>query len=161
MTTISNKLNGLILHLGNSPYVEKLGKTKLWKLIYFIDAAFLRELGHSLTHSEYIKYEHGPVPSRGEKSLKKLQRNGEISVKAIDYGSSIQHHVTTTQEPEKIFSSEELVLIDQVCRKYGKSTATHLSEMSHLEPAWVNAEKMEKISPELMHYGYEEDEEGL
>lgn len=156
-----DKLNALVLHLGNTPHVENLGKTKLWKLIYFIDVAFLREYGHSLTNSEYIKYDHGPVPSRGEKVLKSLSRDGLISIKLKDYGSYTQHHVTTTVEPEEVLSSNELLLINKICRKLGRATATHLSELSHLEPSWANAGKMQKISPELMHYGYEEVEEGL
>ncbi len=36
----THKLDNLILYLGNSPHVENLGITKLWKLIYFIDVAF-------------------------------------------------------------------------------------------------------------------------
>jgi hypothetical protein len=49
----THKLDDLILYLGSSPHVENLGITKLWKLIYFIDVAFLRETGASLTGSEY------------------------------------------------------------------------------------------------------------
>ena len=42
-------------------------------MLYYADAACLREIGHSMSGSEYIKYEHGPVPSRGEKSIKTLR----------------------------------------------------------------------------------------
>ena len=54
MSLSTRKLDDLILYLGSSPHVENLGITKLWKLIYFIDVAFLRETGKSLTDSEYI-----------------------------------------------------------------------------------------------------------
>jgi len=161
MSVNRETLADLILYLGKSPLVENLGKTKLWKLIYFTDAAFLREHGQSLTHSEYIRYDHGPVPSRGEKLLKTLGREGLVSVKQVDYGSFRQHHVTTVRESGLGFSPEDRELIDRVCRRYGRSTATYLSEISHLEPSWANAGKMDKLSPELMHYGYQEDEEGL
>ena len=63
------KLKALIVRIGTDPHVENLGTVKLWKLIYFVDATALRELGHTLTGSEFTKYEHGPVPSRGEKGL--------------------------------------------------------------------------------------------
>lgn len=161
MAVDTHKLNNLILHLGASPHVSNLGKTKLWKLIYFIDAEFLREIGRSLTKSEYIKYDHGPVPSRGERNLKVLSRDGAIHVKPVDYGSYQQHHITTIEDIEVGFTKEEKVIIDRICRKYGRSTATHLSEISHLEPSWANATNMDKINPELMFYGYEEDQEGL
>jgi hypothetical protein len=72
------KLSELIVHLGQHPRVNNLGQTKRWKLIFFIDAKALRDLGEPLTCSEFIKYEHGPVPSRGERPLRQLVRTGEV-----------------------------------------------------------------------------------
>ena len=157
----AHKLDDLILYLGSSPHVENLGITKLWKLIYFIDVAFLRETGASLTGSEYIKYDHGPVPSRGDKRLKHLDKEGRVRVKAEDYGSYRQNHVFTVDEGKSAFPPGELLLIDAVCRNYGRKTASYLSELSHDEPAWIHAEKLQKLSPALMCYGSKEDEEGL
>lgn len=133
------KLDDLILYLGKSPHVENLGVTKLWKLIYFIDVSFLRETGVSLTGSEYIKYDHGPVPSRGQKRLDRLDKAGRVLVKAEDHGSYRQNHVSTVEEESPAFSAEELDLIDAVCRRYGRKTASYLSELSHDEPAWIHA----------------------
>lgn len=157
----THKLDNLILYLGKSPHVENLGITKLWKLIYFVDVAFLRETGATLTGSEYIKYDHGPVPSRGDKRLKHLDKEGRVRVKAEDYGSYRQNHVFTVEEGKSGFSAKELPLIDAVCLKYGRKTASYLSELSHDEPAWIHAEKLQKLSPTLMGYGSKEDEEGL
>lgn len=155
------KLSNLILLLGQSPLVENLGTTKLWKLIYFIDTKHLREFGVSLTGSEYIKYEHGPVPSRGERVLKKLSKSGTINVKSVDYGSYRQNHISTAKEAIAPFSEDELTVIESVCIELGRETATNLSEISHLEPAWINADQKQKLSGVLMHYGSSEDEEGL
>lgn len=157
----THKLDDLILYLGNSPHVENLGVTKLWKLIYFIDITFLRETGASLTGSEYIKYDHGPVPSRGLKRLDSLDKAGRMRVKMEDYGSYRQNHVFAVKEEAPAFSDKELPLIDAVCLKYGRKTASYLSELSHDEPAWIHAEKLQKLSPTLMCYGSKEDEEGL
>jgi hypothetical protein len=55
MAVNKTKLNDLILYPGQSPHVESLGMTKLWKFVYFVDVAFLRETGRSLTGSESIK----------------------------------------------------------------------------------------------------------
>ena len=155
------KLSDLILLLGQSPQVENLGKTKLWKLIYFIDAKYLREFGVSLTGSEYIKYEHGPVPSRGDRILKKLHRSGAVDIEPVDYGSYWQNHISTAKETAPSFSKCELAVIEEVCRELGRETAAHLSDISHLEPAWIDADQNEKLSSVLMHYGSSEDEEGL
>ncbi len=156
-----HKLDDLILYLGNSPHVENLGITKLWKLIYFIDVAFLRDTGALLTGSEYIKYDHGPVPSKGDKRLKHLSKEGLVQVKEEDYGSYRQNHVFTVDEGNPAFLPEELRLIDAVCLRYGRKTAKYLSELSHDETSWLYAEKLQKLSPTLMCYGSKEDEEGL
>ena len=161
MSSHPHKLDDLILYLGNSPHVENLGITKLWKLIYFIDVAFLRETGATLTGSEYIKYDHGPVPSRGDKRLKHLNKEGRVRVKAEDHGSYQQNHVFTVDEETPSFRMEEFPLIDAVCLRYGRKTASYLSELSHDEPAWIHAEKLQKLSPILMCYGSKEDPEDL
>ena len=58
----TRKLEELIVHLGQHPEVVSLGLTKLWKLIYFIDARAVRELGEPVTGSEFIKYGHAEDP---------------------------------------------------------------------------------------------------
>jgi uncharacterized phage-associated protein len=161
MAVNKTKLNDLILYPGQSPHVESLGMTKLWKFVYFVDVAFLRETGRSLTGSESIKYDHGPVPSRGEKESKRLSEEGRVLVTSRDHRTYIQHHITTVNEGEVSWSPEERSAIDAVCIKLGRRTASNLSELSHDEPASIHAEKLEKLSPSLMCYGREEDAEGL
>lgn len=157
-----NKLDDLILYLGANPQVQDLGMTKLWKLIYFIDADYLREYGSTLTGSEYIKYEHGPVPSRGDKRVKRLKKSDSIDVTSEVYAGYRLNKVTTkSSNAESPFSEGELNVINKVCNKLGAKSAAYLSDLSHEEPAWINAEKMQKISEELMHYGACEDEDGL
>ena len=73
-----DKLRSLVLAIAAHPGVKSLGLTKLWKLIYFADVAALREEGATISGSEFVKYPHGPVPSRGERFLKTMKRAGEL-----------------------------------------------------------------------------------
>ena len=156
------KLKNLILHIGTNPHVQNLGETKLWKLIYFIDAVSLRETGRTVTGSDFIRYDHGPVPSRGEKSLKQLSRDGDITIVQEQLPSYRINRVVATRPPTaKVFSAAELKLIGRICRAFGDKTATYLSELSHREPAWHYAGRLDKLSPELMLYGSAEDPEDL
>lgn len=158
----AHKLEQLIAYLGNHPGVADLGQTKLWKLIYFIDAKALREWGESITGSEFIKYEHGPIPSRGEKHLRKMSKNGELTTTPRQIGGMTLNEIKINRSADaSAFSSEELKLIDAVCAGYGRKSAKQLSDVSHLEPAWHYAEMRDKLSAELMLYGGEEDAEGL
>lgn len=158
----SRKLAELILAIAEHPSTTQLGMTKLWKLIYFVDARALREHGKTITGSEFIKYEHGPVPSRGEKVLKTLQREQAASIRRELLGSLSIHRVSALRphDPE-VFSAGERRTIDTVCQEMGGSTATYLSELSHMEPAWSAAQVMDKLDPTLMRYGIHEDPEGL
>ncbi|MGH8019486.1 MAG: Panacea domain-containing protein [Opitutaceae bacterium] len=142
--------------------MSNLGLTKLWKLIYFIDARALRDLGVSVTGSEFIKYEHGPVPSRGEKHLKLLVRGGEVSTKPRNVGGKTLNEVTSARPADlSVFTDDERALIDQVCAELGRKTAKTLSDFSHREPSWHYAEMRGKLASELIVYGHEEDPEGL
>jgi uncharacterized phage-associated protein len=156
------KLSELIVYLGQHPGVNNLGLTKLWKLIFFIDAKAMRDLGEVVTGSDFIKYEHGPVPSRGDKFLRKLMKSGGINSSQRAVAGKILNEVRAVRPADlSVFSFEEQQLIDAVCNQLGRKTAFALSELSHKEPSWHYAKMMDKLSPELIAYGHEEDSEGL
>jgi uncharacterized phage-associated protein len=158
----NRKLEELIVLLGRHPKVTNLGYTKLWKLIYFIDSKALRDLGASVTGSEFIKYQHGPVPSRGEKHLGQLVRSGQLQATQRQVGSHTLTEVTSLREADaSAFSSAEVEVIETVCAEFGRKSAAALSALSHQEPSWHYAELMGKLSTELMAYGRTEDPVGL
>jgi len=157
------KLQNLILHLAGHPKVFDLGITKLYKLIYFSDVRHLREYGQSITGSEYIKYPHGPVPSRGEKILKVMKKESVLEEKPIQITQEMQRRSLRALRHANlsVFSEQELSTIDAVCTELGAMTATALSDLSHDEPAWICAPLLDKLSPSLMMYGQHEDAAGL
>lgn len=158
----AEKLQELMLAIAAHSRVKSLGLTKLWKLVYFADVRALRELGSSITGSEFVKYPHGPVPSRGVKHLKKLERAQRIQTSQEKVGPYLQTAVRALDGPKKSsFSKQELVIIEQVCKELGAKTASELSKLSHDEPAWALASDLDKLDEGLMHYGESEDPEGL
>jgi len=162
MALKSDKLKNLILYLCVHPKVKSLGITKLYKLIYFADVAHLREFGESITGSDYIKYEHGPVPSRGEKLLKVLRREGALTTETVSEHNKNRTKFTVLSHPDlEVFAESELQIVDKVCSEFGAKTAKFLSEISHEEPAWALAKLQDKLDSELMLYGSHEDSDGL
>jgi len=158
----SEKLSELIVYLGAHPGVSNLGLTKLWKLIFFIDARAVRELGAPLTDSEFIKYEHGPVPSRGEKHLRHLLKKGDVTTSPRIVADKTLNEVKSARPADlSVFSADETALIDAVCAELGRKSAVALSELSHREPSWHYADMLGKLSPELIAYGAKEDADGL
>ncbi len=163
MTVLNTKkLEELLVFIARHPGVQDLGTTKLWKLVYFIDTQALRDLGEPVTGSEFIKYEHGPVPSRGDKHLRKLSKDGAVSSEQELAGAYRLNSIKALRDPDlDVFSPEEQRIMHEVCRSQGRKKAAALSKLSHEEPAWHYADKLQKLSPALMAYGACEDEEGL
>lgn len=162
MALDSSKLANLILYIAGHSSVKSLGVTKLWKLIYFVDAAALRDLGESITGSEFIKYEHGPVPSRGEKILKQLRKNSKVTTENRTYHGHVLTNVAPSIEADlSVFSKAELEIMSSICSRYGAQTAQKLSELSHQEPSWKLAKYLQKLDERFIFYGPSEDAVGL
>lgn len=163
MTLQAEKLREAILYFANHPDVHDLGVTKLYKLLYYADSRHLRETGdQSITGSEYIRYVHGPVPSRAEKALKRLRKEGALETRTEDFHGYHLSAVKAKRAPSvAVFSDEEKATLDAVAREFGGLTARELSERSHEEPAWIYARPQDKLDPTLMLYGSHEDPEDL
>ena len=162
MSLDSIKLANLILYIASHSRVKNLGITKLWKLIYFVDAMAIRDLGESITGSEFIKYEHGPVPSRGEKVLKQLRKSNQVTIEnKILHGHSLTNVTTSTKADVDIFLEDEIKIMSMICSRYGTQTAQELSTLSHLEPSWKFAKYLQKLDSRLIFYGPREDSVGL
>jgi len=156
------KLKELIVLLARHRSVHNLGVTKLAKLVYYIDAEAMRELDQSVTQSEFIKHEQGPVPSRMDRALKQLSRAEAIRVVPQEFFAHEMKKVEATRDADvTLFTAEELAVIEKVAKRLGRMSATDLSELSHKEPAWREAEYLGKLDPELIPYGTEEDPDGL
>lgn len=157
------KLKHMILYIAGHPDVTTLGVTKLYKLIYFADVAHLRATGHTITGSDYLKYPHGPVPSRAKMALKDLTQHRQVKSETIPLGPDLSlGKLTALSAPNPaIFTKEEWDTLERIINTYGRETAQALSERSHLEPAWYWAEDRKKLDSELMLYGATEDPDGL
>lgn len=119
--------------------------------------------GRSITGPGYIKYQHGPVPSRGDKALKALKKLGAVETGTrLHYGLSMTEVMPGNEPCGTVTLTEgEKRVLDSVAQEFGHLTARELSDRSHEEPSWILAELQQKLDPELMLYGAREDDEGL
>lgn len=163
MALDTKKLVNLILHLAGRSDIPNLGMVKLYKLIFFCDVTHLREHGTSITGSDYIKFQHGPVPSRAERQLKNMRKAGSVHTDRVPLSADCELHQVKSNEAAdlSVFVATELAVIDSVAKQLGGKTASDLSDMSHDEPAWIEAEMLQKLDHELMHYGRSEDPDEL
>jgi uncharacterized phage-associated protein len=136
------KFMQLIVFFAHHEAVKPLGKTKLFKLLYFTDATHLDKAGQSITGAEYLKYPYGPVPTQGDYALKELQKHRLIHQRRVQIASEhFRREITALQMPDMmIFTAQEQQTIQHVIQLYGEDSAMVLSWKSHQEPAWLFAE---------------------
>lgn len=135
------KFMQLIMFFAHHEAVKPLGKTKLFKLLYFTDVTHLRTAGEPITGAEYLKYPYGPVPTQGDYALKELQKHRFISQKRVSITTTtFMREMTALQIPDMtMFTEQEMLTIHEVIQQYGEDTASVLSWKSHQESAWLFA----------------------
>src|SRR6266851_4569496 len=137
------KLRQLIIFFAHHEAVKPLGKTKLFKLLYFTDVTHIRTVGEPITGAEYRKFPFGPVPMQGDFALKELQLHRLISQKIVPMPNQhFMREFSARQAPDMaIFTVQEIETIHHVIQEYGKDTASVLSWRSHQEYAWLFADE--------------------
>ena len=113
------KLMQLIVFFAYEDTIKPLGKTKLFKLLYFTDITHIRTVGEPITGAEYLKYPYGPVPMQGNYVLKELRKYRLIRQEG--------RRITALQMPNMtIFTEQEIRTLHTVLEEYGKDTASVL-----------------------------------
>jgi uncharacterized phage-associated protein len=136
------KFMQLIVFFSHHESVKPLGKTKLFKLLYFTDATHLEKAGQSITGAEYLKYPYGPVPIQGDYAIKELRKRQFIRIQRMKLSKERpMQEIIALQAPNMaVFTTQEMITISHVIEQYGDNTASVLSWKSHHEDAWLFAE---------------------
>ena len=126
-------LNAIIYFSINTKY---LGKTKLYKLLYFLDFDHYKEIGRSVTGLDYFAWKMGPVPvslheevdmpeqdmlDKVEFVEKKTRNGGMLTVKAI------------SEFDAKHFTKREMRIMQSLVKQYADALAEDMVEATHLE----------------------------
>jgi uncharacterized phage-associated protein len=129
------KYENLILVLCEKLNGKFEGKVKLYKMLYFIDFANYeyKETAASITNDKYKAIQMGPAPCNVEKILTNMAKNKTIK---ITTSKNKHEHDTfifssTKKYNPKVFSSDELKIINFVCKKYINLTGEELIAISH------------------------------
>jgi len=135
--------NAIIYFLNNN--VKHFGKTKLMKMMFFIDKSHLQKYGRVVFFDEYYKYERGPVAhltlsiinsiNEVEKDdmeyyTKKFENFLEIK-DVINGDEQITSFIAKKEFDGTLFSRSEIKVFNEIIKKYGASTKEEISEISH------------------------------
>ena len=144
-----------------------LGRTKLMKLLYFVDFDHYEAHGVPVTGANYRKLPHGPYPDKIEKLIAKMEKAGLVRDVKVAHKSFTQHRLITLNgkfDPAK-FSGTELQALERVAADWADATAAQIEAATHREAPWAGTQAGKKIDYEMADYrraiGFEPLDESL
>ncbi len=117
--------------------------TKMTKLLFYIDFSHFRERQQSITGFPWYRWAFGPAPARMYDMYEYLRDEGviEIEEQEQDDGESIRRtFILADDSPIMFLDEDESRIIEEVVSRLGRLSARRLSELSHEEAAYKNAE---------------------
>lgn len=145
-------LHYLVAKTGNFPNV---GKTVLYKLLYFTDFDFYELNEIPLTGETYRKLERGPAPTHFTLAIEHLKKAGMITECKQDHAGFKDNLIKfmAVKEPEvDLLSATEIQHITKVIGRIGNMSATQVSAYSHEDMPWKASAIGEDINYELVFY---------
>lgn len=143
-------LHYIVNSVGGRPNV---GKTVLFKLMYFSDFDYYERYEEKLTGENYRKIPMGPAPCSFDQAVQELITEGKIENIQQEHYRYTQEKYLALEEPElNLLSAKEIKLIDEVIEKYGGHGATEISQISHEDMPWKASDDNEIIDYELVFY---------
>lgn len=145
-----------VLHyiINNCGHQDNVGKTVLYKLMYFSDFDFYELFETPMTGEIYTKFPRGPGPKHFKNAIIQLENEDKITEKRIDFKSgTYQYRYSSLKEPHlNILSSNELNVINNVLHRCSKMTAKKISNYSHEDLPWQATDMYKPIDYELVFY---------
>lgn len=128
-------------------HARDLYRTKLNKVLFYLDFAAYRETGAGFTGLRYAKAPFGPAPHQFE-----LLMAGLIDGDALSLREQGNGQVVVAERPANpaVFSASDMSLLEAVCSfADGFASASALSDYSHGERGWLETEVGDLISYEF------------
>ncbi|NRH29226.1 DUF4065 domain-containing protein [Pseudomonas sp. MS19] len=115
---------------------KKLGKTKLFKLLYFLDFTHFRDTGRPVTGLKYFAWPMGPVPTKLFEELERPSTDWEgnclFKLVATQKGNMLTVNTLSKFDPAH-FSKRELRILQELAVQFKDADAEQMVEQTHLE----------------------------
>lgn len=152
------KFKELLLHIAERSVDDaRFGKTKLNKILFYIDFLAYQNLGSPVTGASYQRRPMGPVPKEIAATRAALEASEEARASFVPYMGYSQERVVALRSANlDVFTSQELEIINNVIDTLWAQTGTAVSELSHKEPGWLLANERDTIPYESVFIGNRE-----
>lgn len=151
-------LNAIIYFATNTKHC---GKTKLYKLLYYLDFTHFKEAGRSVTELEYYAWTRGPAP---------WQLHEELEIQPDDLKKKISLNKTSGSYLIKIeakdkfnnkhFTKREMRILNELCETFKYARAKDMVRASHMtdQPWYKTVKKLGKSKHISYHLALNEDD---
>lgn len=135
---MSDRLERLVHYIIWAVPPDKLGRTKLAKIMWFADVEHYRATGQTLTKSDkYRKRDNGPLHADFYSAIDSLKRAGVITERSSETWAGIRKELIWLQKPDVTdFNGQEIATLHSVIAQVSSMTAKEASDSSHGEPWW-------------------------
>lgn len=146
--TREKEINAIIFFIKNTNHC---GKTKLFKLLFFLDFSHFKQTGKSVTELKYYAWERGPVPKELFEELDRPKEDFKkhIAILPSAPGEFLKMIPRKKFDP-KYFSKREIKIMQNIAEIFKEAFAEDMSEVSHLpnEP-WNKTKKTKGLLAEI------------
>lgn len=128
---------------------EPVFKTKLNKLLFYVDFTVFHRLGRSITGLQYARVPFGPVPDKYETIFSSLENMGVIALEPWENGEHSGDIIRAGKGSDFTqLGDDERKIANAVCEHFSGWTATRIMDFSHEEKAWLEVSNGKLISYE-------------
>lgn len=130
-----------------------VGKTVIYKLLYFIDFDYYELNEEYLTGEIYRKIEHGPAPCHFEEIEKELLESKKILKTTIDYHNYRQiKYIALVRADVSLLTAADKEIIDNVIERLSSMNANQIEDYSHEDIPYEITPDLEIIDYEAVFY---------
>lgn len=124
-------INAIIYFAKNTKYC---GKTKLLKLLYFLDFLHFKQTGKSVTKQDYFAWKMGPVPKDLFEELSgNMKPDMKTSIQELPADKEFQQINPKKQFNADYFSKKEIELLEKISFIFKDAKADLMIEATHLK----------------------------
>jgi len=147
MSVNRDKLRELILYLAQRSEADPhFGRTKLNKLLFYIDFSHYARTGLAVTGEPYVKQPHGPVPAHVKKLLNEMEQSGDLRVVKRHHFTHVQERPKALREPDLSgFTGLEIALASEIVQELWPLSGADVSDLSHEFVGWRAVRMGEEI----------------
>ena len=132
---------------------DNVGRTVLYKLLYFSDFNYYEIYEKPITGEKYIKKPRGPVPIHFIEATSQLNDEGKIEIHKKEVLNHFRYKYSSIASPNlDVLDSEELALIDNVIDNLSDLYSNEISEYSHGDLPWRLAKNNKELNYEAVFY---------